>query len=208
MTHVYASPGSYIASLTVTTTLGCSHTTSLPVNVMASPIANFSSAFNCAGLATQFSDLSQTNGGGNLVAWAWDFGDPASGVYNTSTQQNPLHIFSAAGTFDVRLIVTNINNCVDTIIKPVEISPAPLAVFSADSACHGSPTQFTDLSQPNASAITEWLWDFGDGDASTLQNPAHTYLNWGTYNVTLTVTTPTDARKIPSWLYLSNPCLR
>lgn len=195
VTHVYASPGSYIASLTVTTTLGCSHTTSLPVNVMASPIANFSSAFNCAGLATQFSDLSQTNGGGNLVAWAWDFGDPASGVYNTSTQQNPLHIFSAAGTFDVRLIVTNINNCVDTIIKPVEISPAPLAVFSADSACHGSPTQFTDLSQPNASAITEWLWDFGDGYASTLQNPAHTYLNWGTYNVTLTVTNSNGCQK-------------
>ena len=34
---------------------------------------------------------------------------------------------------------------------------------------------------------TSWLWDFGDGDTSTLQNPVHTYNGVGTYNVSLTI---------------------
>jgi len=48
---------------------------------------------------------------------------------------------------------------------------------------------FTDLSQAE-NGITSWLWDFGDGETSTDQNPVHTYTNPGRYTVTLTVTGP------------------
>ena len=44
---------------------------------------------------------------------------------------------------------------------------------------------FTDLSANNP---TSWLWDFGDGNTSTLQNPSHTYADANTYTVCLTVT--------------------
>jgi hypothetical protein len=37
---------------------------------------------------------------------------------------------------------------------------------------------------------TQWLWDFGDGQQSTAQNPPHSYDNYGTYTVQLTVTGP------------------
>jgi len=36
-------------------------------------------------------------------------------------------------------------------------------------------------------AIVSWLWDFGDGSTSSLQNPSHTYTNAGTFNVSLTI---------------------
>ena len=39
-----------------------------------------------------------------------------------------------------------------------------------------------------AVTITSWLWDFGDGQTSTLQNPSHVYATPGSYTVTLTVT--------------------
>jgi len=45
--------------------------------------------------------------------------------------------------------------------------------------------QFTDIS---TNEPTSWAWDFGDSANSTLQNPVHTYTNYGTYNVSLTVT--------------------
>lgn len=52
--------------------------------------------------------------------------------------------------------------------------PAPLAVYFVDESTGGG--------------ITSWLWDFGDGETSTLQNPSHTYSIAGFYVVTLTVT--------------------
>ncbi|MCX6269971.1 MAG: PKD domain-containing protein [Bacteroidetes bacterium] len=47
--------------------------------------------------------------------------------------------------------------------------------------------QFIDASLGNPN---QWVWDFGDGTGSTLQNPFHTYTQAGTYNVTLTISTP------------------
>jgi len=49
--------------------------------------------------------------------------------------------------------------------------------------------QFTDTSTPGSHPITDWSWDFGDGHGSTLQHPAHTYENAGSYEVSLTVMT-------------------
>lgn len=63
---------------------------------------------------------------------------------------------------------------------------APEADFSANTleSCQGTFT-FTDLS---TNGVSSWLWDFGDGNTSTLQHPTHTYASSGTFNVTLTAT--------------------
>ena len=63
---------------------------------------------------------------------------------------------------------------------------APVANFTADStiSCSGNVT-FTDMS---LNGPISWLWNFGDGNTSTLQNPAHHYLINGIYNVSLQAT--------------------
>src|SRR5579859_4425244 len=43
----------------------------------------------------------------------WNFGDPGSGIYNTSRSPNPKHSFAAPGTYTVNLMV--VNNTVDTV---------------------------------------------------------------------------------------------
>lgn len=62
----------------------------------------------------------------------------------------------------------------------------PVADFNASSTNSCSTTiSFYDLSSNNP---TSWLWDFGDGNTSTQQNPTHTYAGNGTYTVSLTAT--------------------
>lgn len=66
----------------------------------------------------------------------------------------------------------------------------PTAQFSGapTSVCLGSPVQFVNQSTNGGSPITNWAWDFGDGNNSTQTNPSHVYSNPGTYTVTLVVT--------------------
>jgi PKD repeat protein len=66
---------------------------------------------------------------------------------------------------------------------------APTAAFSAAPLTGQAPLQtvFTDQS---TGEVSEWLWDFGDGESSTAQSPVHTYASAGTYSVTLTVMGP------------------
>ncbi|HBZ67544.1 MAG TPA: hypothetical protein DEO70_11970 [Bacteroidales bacterium] len=188
VSHQYAMAGTYNVTLTVVNTLGCESSVSIPVVVQNNPAASFSaSGSTCQGMAVLFTDLSQTNGAGPLVTWNWLFDDPGSGVLNTSSLQNPMHIFSSADTFNVRLIVSNINGCIDTIVNQVVIGQAPSARFVADSVCFTNPTQFAD-STTSLVPVVSWLWNFGDGGSSTIQNPLHTYQNWGNYNVSLIVT--------------------
>jgi PKD repeat protein len=66
---------------------------------------------------------------------------------------------------------------------------APVADFTGTPVAGTAPltVQYTDSSSgPPAS----WLWNFGDGTTSTLQNPSHTYSTAGTYTVALNATNP------------------
>jgi len=194
VSHMYADGGTYTVSLTITTSDGCTAQSSNPVTINFAPIANFSfEAGGCANLGLQFTDLSQENGGGSIISWNWDFGDPTTGINNYSTLQNPIHAFSSGGTFNVNLIVTNINGCIDSLTNIVTISDAPLSDFSADTACFDAPTSFTDESTTPTGTIIAWNWNFGDpasgaNNTSTLQNPTHIFTNIGVFDVILIVT--------------------
>ena len=65
----------------------------------------------------------------------------------------------------------------------------PIANFSASSTA-GQPPLTVNFTDESTGDITEWLWDFGDGETGAEQNPSHTYQNDGTYTVSLTVTGP------------------
>ncbi len=191
VSHTFNGPAlSHVVRLTVTTSDGCINYTEHTVNSIPSPVANFGyPSLNCTERSVPFIDLSQTNGGGTIISWKWNFGDPASGSNDNSTLQNPVHLFTDTGSYNVTLIIFNTSNCSDTVYKTVRISPAPVANFIADTVCLNHPTQFTDISIPDGGNIITYSWDFGDGSPlSGLQNPSHTYASYGIMNVKLTVT--------------------
>ena len=114
--------------------------------------------------------------------WFWEFGDG-----NTSTLQNPIHVYTTAGTFFVKLTVTDtLTGCTNEHLDTVVISN-PVADFSSTTAngCAPFGVQFFDNSTaPNSI----YNWDFGDGSFSTSRNPFHTYTSPGVFTVILQVT--------------------
>jgi len=188
ISHRYQSPGTYTVTLKVTNSLGCSASTSIAVEVIEAPVANFQYNQDCSGLETIFRDASYANGPGNKVQYWWDFGDPSTGIDNFSNEKDATHIFSAPGTYLIKHIVRNFNNCTDTIIKPVVIlTPVPID-FVYDYICVKGITQFRpDTSLMNIANVTSWQWNFGDGVTNYTQNTDHTYSEPGTYQVTLTI---------------------
>ncbi len=191
--HTYAAPGTYTVTETVTDNSGFTDNYSHDQVVLPLPIANFFYTTSCAGNLVQFTDASFPNGGGNIISWDWNFGDPLSGSNNLSSLQNPSHIFNRGGlpTYTVRLIVQNFNGCVDTIIKQVYVYPSPAVAFTHDTACFTFLTHFhadSTLMQPDS--IVTWLWNFGDGSPFSTDplSTSHLYANPGAYRVTLTVT--------------------
>ncbi|MFZ4523909.1 MAG: PKD domain-containing protein, partial [Bacteroidales bacterium] len=179
---------SHVVRLTVTTSGGCTDYTENTVYSGPDMVANFfPQGATCELQPVQFFDLSYTSGG-TIVSWNWNFGDPLSGTANTSTLSNPIHVFSAAGTFIVTLTIFNSYGCSKTISKVVSINPHPIANFNADTVHLGTPTTFTDLSYSASGSLAVWQWEFGDGQSSSLSNPSHFYVSPLTYMASLTVT--------------------
>ena len=187
--HIYANIGVYGPTLEVFNSQGCSHTYTRIIEIDGKPIANFHwSANACQYEEVQFTDASFPNGFGNIITWEWEFDDPLSGANNTSVQENPIHIFTDGGIFNVRLVVTNFNDCRDTIIKTINVNYAPEVAFTYANPCEDTLTYFfPDTTIMDPLTVVSWYWDFGDGQNSTSENPAHQYEVPGYYNVTLLI---------------------
>jgi gliding motility-associated-like protein len=150
----------------------------------AQPIADFSAqqVSGCAPLIVQFADQSS----GNPNTWKWDMGNGTSSIL-----QNPSVTYFNPGTYTVTLTVSN-NQGLTTITRQAYITvyAAPEVNFAASdsSGCYPLQIQFSDSSQAaHNNRITSWIWDFGDGKFSQLQNPSHSYDTSGSYNVSLKV---------------------
>lgn len=146
------------------------------------PTADFNS--NCNDLDCTFTDQS-SDPDGNIASRSWNFGDGA-----TSTSTNPSHSYAAAGTYSVMLTVLDNQGASGSVSKNVSVESsanlAPDADFSF--VCANLNCSFTDQSSDEDGDITAWMWNFGDGGSSAVQNPGHTYAAAGGYTVTLTVT--------------------
>lgn len=175
--YTYTTAGNYLLSLTANSSNGCSaqytYTTTVQVK---GPVASFlpNKYSGCDPLVVSF-DNNTSNG----ISYVWDFGDG-----DTSTAVNPLHQFVGAGSYFVKLIATDINGCKDTVtdINPFQVS-SNVTAFNPPQPVTGC-APFT-VNFADSSGAVSWLWNFGDGSTSTLSSPTHTYVDPGTYVVSL-----------------------
>ncbi|PKP01275.1 MAG: hypothetical protein CVU11_15745 [Bacteroidetes bacterium HGW-Bacteroidetes-6] len=183
--NVYVAPGLYNITFTVIDSNACRNSAIKPVRVYDLPVANFGFSTGCVGYGVMFTDsssISDTTVNGNISNWYWTFGDGTD-----TTIQNPLHPYGSVGTFNIDLIVSSPYGCADTISKPITVYVPPIAAFSHDTVCYKLETAFLDNSVPMPASIINWIWDFGDGNSDSIQNPTHIYPNAGTFNAMLTV---------------------
>lgn len=175
--HTFSIPGNYNINLSVSDGNGTdSKLDTITVLQPILPVANFSSNVTegYTPLTVQFIDLSE-----NATGISWDFGDG-----DTSTEKNPVHTYSAAGNYNVNLTISNENGTnskldIVTVSQPI----LPVANFSSNVTEGYAPltVDFTDLSEN----VTEWKWDFGDGNTSSEQYPTHIYSASGSYKISL-----------------------
>ncbi len=190
-THIYTAPGLYTVSLSVTTDVGTDVKKSVQlVNVSGSPVADFSTTFTpgTAPLTVMFTDKSDA-GTAAVTGWAWDFGDGGM-----SMDQNPTYTYLTPGVYTVSLtIMSEVGEDMVVKEKAIRVEEGPAAAFAGEPVMGSAPltVTFSDTSKPGSSAISNWLWDFGDGGLlSTRQNPTRVYTVPGVYTVSLKVTTP------------------
>jgi PKD repeat protein len=183
----YTNAGTYTVNLTVNGTEGSNSEIKrdyITASAVTGPVAGFAAdtVSGTAPLTVTFTDQTA----GNPTTWAWDFNNDGT---VDSTIQNPSYIYTAAGTYTVKLTVANAGGSDDeTKTGYITVSPAvaaPVVAFSGTPTSGTAPltVQFTDAS---TNTPTSWAWTFGDGGTSTVQNPSHVYLSEGSYSVTLT----------------------
>ncbi len=195
-TNVTALPVTYNVKLVATSFFGCVSETTLPLVVYPTPAPEFIASPVSQVQPNSTVNFTNTTPAGTWT-WLWTFGDG-----NTSTVMSPTHTYGVSGTFAVTLLVSN-GICSDDVTHNVSVLPAP-PIAEFDSIPPGCMPWNVAINNTSLYA-TSYYWDFGDGHSSNAMNPNYTYLQAGSYQVTLTVTGPggTDTRSRIVYVYQS-----
>jgi PKD repeat protein len=187
-THQYSDNGVYIVTLNVTDDDGALTSKSKSISVQnIPPLANFTyqplnprTTDSIYFMETSF-DLD-----GLIISWGWSFGDGS-----TSTQQNPVHKYLENGNYTVILNVTDDDGAKDSMIQSLFIQNVPPVanfVFTPINPMAYETVSFNSTSYDLDGVITNYTWNFGDGNYSYQQKPTHMYAENATFVVKLNIT--------------------
>lgn len=173
----------------VTVTQGsCVATDEITVNVLPTPVIDFSYNGGCQGDGITFTP--SVSGEVSPADYLWTFGDGTQ-----SASVSPSKVFSVAGSYSVSLKVRSANGCTTTVTRSVEVQAAPQPNFAFKNVCEDTALTFTNSTtfEGSLNDIT-FSWSFGDGGTSAAAEPEYTYSAPGSYTVRLTASTPSCER--------------
>ncbi|TKZ19199.1 PKD domain-containing protein [Shimia litoralis] len=192
--HIFKRPGVHTVTLTIT---GEAHGTCSPLDtdtaiytVVASPAQMIAAPLRAAtGKPILFTALLKDAGDATPISHSWNFSDGVTG----STAE-VIRSFDTPGVYDVTL-QTSLEggnagcSTLDTVHRIV-VNSAPIAALDAPASIASGEALVLDASGSTDTdgAITQFLWDFGDGHTSQGVLGAHRYETPGDYVITLSVT--------------------
>lgn len=159
--------------VTVTDANGCEAFFCAVVSAYPLPVAGFSSTLACDDQEVTFTNSTSITAGS--LTYFWQFGDG-----DTTSDQDPIHIYTAPGTYPVTLIATSSEGCTDTLVQNVVVNPTPDATIT--SAGQVGPVCSGDSVVLDATSGTgySYIWSTGDTTQSI------TVYTSGTYGLTIT----------------------
>jgi len=196
----YATAGTFTVTLTVTDNGGATSQANTTVTVTTNtqpPVANAGGPYTgTVNVAIGFNGGASRDPDGSVISYLWNFGDgtTASGV-------TAVHAYTAAGSYSVRLMVTDNDGLTNSASTTAQVSDGtglqpPLAKPAGPyQGTTASPVAFdgSASSDPDGT-IVSYDWTFGDGGTASGAKPTHAYSTAGTYTVTLTVTDDTGRK--------------
>ncbi len=190
--HTYTSAGKYVPKIMLEDEAGCK----VPVNGIDTILMvgvkagmNFTSSPVCGNTPVSFANSTTSNE--PVAAYRWNFGDAFS-----ENGASPVHQYATAGSFFPSVVVTTRSGCVDSFMSPVPVRVSVLPNASMQVPANGCTPLTSTFTALGDTTITNWHWNFGNGDTSVLQNPpAQFYRAAGIFNVTLKVTNAAGCSK-------------
>lgn len=185
-TVTFTAPGDYEIDLSSSNTAvpcnGVATTRTITILPRPEPAFTVNPLTGCAPLAVTLTNTTASPAGATFV---WDYGDNTP---DFTGQNSPIHTYTGNGSYTPTLTMTGSNGCTASVTGGPVVLTSPIAHFSTNikDGCEGINVNFTDLSIVPAPIVT-WLWQFGDGTTSNVQNPVKTF-TCGEYNATLTIT--------------------
>ena len=209
-----ACPNQPYYNLTISATNACrtKSFTGGEIVIKIKPQTDFTivSSPSCAGQSVCFKNTTKSGYDVNCNIFgvsAWDFGDPSSGANNTSSLDTPCHVYETPGVYTVTLTTTNFCGP-STMTHTVCITPPPAPGFTIDQTTGCSPVAVTATNTTNslgscAPPTYKWRvdysagfcgtapsWNFTNGSTDSSANPSFSFINPGTYNIVLLITSP------------------
>ena len=178
ITHTFAGPGTYDVKLTINDTTFCNSPADTVKSIRLSPEVKSIFITPSSGCVPYTAEFVNNSLGG--LSFEWNFGDGT-----ISNEVTPTHLYSQPGTYTVTLKAFDSTSCnfEDQSSFTITVSANPTAAYTYSPL---QPEENTATSFVNQSlGATSYVWNFGDGDSSTLANPRHYFPATGTYNVCL-----------------------
>ncbi len=157
--HTFPGRGDYWVKITAWNyQYNCMYTDSHLVQIRV-PLAVLSQneTIACYPATIQFIGVASLDAAG----YTWDFGDPNSGAFNSSSLGTPNHAYYLPGSYLVTLLVTDIFGCTDTAQRFIRIQgPVPGFTVNNTTGCTPLAVQFSDTTHFNGSPVANYHWDF------------------------------------------------
>ena len=185
--HTFTTPGSYTVKLVASNANSSGERTESAFVVAVGDItADFTNSVTSGVVpfAVTFTDTSSQS----PTSWQWDFDNDGT---IDSTAQNPVHAYTQAGTYTVRLVATNERGSATVTKTDVITAFAPVVANFTRSPSSGLAPLTVNFTNASTGA-TSYAWDFDEDNVvdSTDENPSFQYSSSGTFDVTLTATGP------------------
>ncbi|MBS1512669.1 MAG: PKD domain-containing protein [Bacteroidetes bacterium] len=203
VSHTYTTAGIFIPSLIIKALGGCETpipaTDTIKIEVLNAGYKNTQVKI-CGSTTLNFTDTSTAYFG--ISSRDWNFGDGATG-----SGANVSHTYTTSGTYNVRLIVTGVTGCKDTVIKPftVTVNSIPVAAFTGNiTDCQNVPVTFTS-NVTSVDPISSYAWTSTSGASASTTNFTVTFPVAGTYTIRLIVTTVNGCKDTATQSITINP---
>lgn len=187
ISYLFADADTFLVRVRVTINDGTSYDMVTPKEVVVYPIpnANFHTENMCEGKIALFQSTS-TLLYGIIKEYKWDFNNDGNVDHLDTISGNASMNFGQAASFITKLEIVSDKGCHAVTTKSTQVYHTPDAQFSVQNACLGENTNFINQSTLTGELMLYYLWDFGDGQQSTVTgNPTHTYNSNGPFNAKL-----------------------